>query len=198
MENKKIIIIFAVIIVVLAAAIGASLLNQTSAKQPTEIKITSDSEQYKGGEFSIQLTDLNKTPISKEMVNITVTDSKNEAVVDEAVKTNSSGEAKIDLDLDEGTYNVTVSYLGNENYTGNNTTQKLTIKQEVAETVPEASQTSDSNSNYVEEEIDYNSPDSEYYRWDTDGSYHKKQEGGNYIYSQDPYTGEWSYWANKS
>ena len=46
--------------------------------------------------------------------------------------------------------------------------------------------------------VDYNSPDSNYYKWDTDGSYHKKEEGVNYIYAQDAVTGEWSYWADKS
>ena len=45
--------------------------------------------------------------------------------------------------------------------------------------------------------VDYNSPDSNYYKWDTDGSYHKKEEGVNYIYAQDAVTGEWSYWADK-
>ena len=49
-----------------------------------------------------------------------------------------------------------------------------------------------------DEEVDYNSPDSKYYRWDTDGSYHEKEEGGNYVYAPDAITGEWSYWANKT
>ena len=94
--------------------------------------------------------------------------------------------------MEKGNYVVNVTYGGNENYTGNNTTQKLKIKEEVVEVT-------ETNSYYSEpEQIDYNSPDSEYYRWDTDGSYHKKQEGVNYIYAQDAYTGEWSYWADKS
>lgn len=37
------------------------------------------------------------------------------------------------LDLKKGKYTVNVTYGGNENYTGNNTTQKLTIKEEVVE-----------------------------------------------------------------
>ena len=73
---------------------------------------------------------MNKTPISKEVVNITVTNSKGKVVVDDVVKTDSKGKAKLDLDLKKGKYNVTVSYGGNENYTGNTTTQKLTIKEE--------------------------------------------------------------------
>ena len=130
MENKNIIIILIVIIVILAAAIGFTMFNPMHAKEPTKIKITSDKEQNEGGELSIQLTDLNKTPISKEVVNITVTNSKGKVVVDDVVKTDSKGKAKLDLDLKKGKYNVTVSYGGNENYTGNTTTQKLTIKEE--------------------------------------------------------------------
>jgi ABC-type Na+ efflux pump permease subunit len=130
MENKNIIIILIVIIVILAAAIGFTMFNPMHAKEPTKVKITSDKEQYEGGELSIQLTDLNKTPISKEVVNITITNSKGKVVVDDVVKTNSKGKAKLDLDLKKGKYNVTVTYGGNENYTGNNTTQKLTIKEE--------------------------------------------------------------------
>ena len=138
MENKNIIIILIVIIVILAAAIGFLLLNPTVAKEPTKIKITSDKEQYEGGELKIQLTDMNKTPLSKEIVNITVTNSKGKAVVDDVVKTDSKGKAKLDLDLKKGKYKVNVTYGGNENYTGNNTTQKLTIKEEVKETVSES------------------------------------------------------------
>ena len=129
MENKNIIIILLVIIVILAAVIGFMLLNPTVAKEPTKIKITSDKEQYEGGKLSITLTDLNNTPLSKEIVNITITNKKGKVVVDDVVKTNSKGKAKLDLNLKKGKYKVNVSYGGNENYTGNNTTQKLTIKE---------------------------------------------------------------------
>ena len=141
MENKNIIIILIVIIVILAAAIGFAMFNPMHAKEPTKIKITSDKEQYEGGELSITLTDLNKTPLSKEVVNITITNSKGKVVVDDVVKTNSKGKAKLDLDLKKGKYNVTVTYGGNENYTGNNTTQKLTIKEEVVKAEPASSST---------------------------------------------------------
>ena len=154
MENKNIIIILVVIIIVLAAAIGFAMFNPMHAKEPTKIKITSDKEQYEGGELSIQLTDLNKTPISKEVVNITITNSKGKVVVDDVVKTNSKGKAKLDLDLKKGKYNVTVTYGGNENYTGNNTTQKLTIKEEVVKAEPASSSTT-SNTQVVMGEDGY-------------------------------------------
>ena len=144
MENKNIIIILIVIIVILAAAIGFTMFNPMHAKEPTKVKITSDKEQYEGGELSIQLTDLNKTPLSKEVVNITITNSKGKVVFDNVEKTDSKGKAKIDLDLKKGKYNVTVTYGGNENFTGNNTTQKLTIKEE--EKVTQTEEVSNANS----------------------------------------------------
>ena len=139
MENRNIIIILIVMIVLLAAAIGFTMMNPMHAKEPTKIKITSDKEQDEGGKLSVQLTDLNKTPLSKEIVNVTITNSKGKVVVDDVVKTNSKGKASLNLDLKKGKYNVTVSYGGNENYTGNNTTQKLTIKEKVVEATVEQS-----------------------------------------------------------
>lgn len=154
MENKNIIIILIVIIIILIAAIGVMFLQTSNAKEPTKIKITSDKEQYEGGELSVQLTDLNKTPLSKEIVNITIKNSKGKVVVDDVVKTNSKGKAKIDLDLKKGKYNVTVSYGGNENYTGNNTTQKLTIKEEVVAQTSVSSTNSNGGNNYDSPEVD--------------------------------------------
>lgn len=131
MENKNIIIILLVIIVILVAVIGFIILNPTTAKEPVKIKITSDKEQYENDDaLSIQLTDQNKTPIAKEIVNITITNKKGKVVCDDVVKTNSKGKAKLDLDLKKGKYSVNVTYGGNENYTANSTAQKLTIKEE--------------------------------------------------------------------
>lgn len=146
MENKNIIIILIAIIVVLGVVAGAMFLQTGHAKEPTKVKITSDKSQYKGGELSIKLTGLNKTPISKEIVNIKITNKKGKVVVDDVVKTDSKGNAKLDLDLKKGEYKVNVTYGGNENYTGNNTTQKLTIKEKVKKTVSESNYDSSSNS----------------------------------------------------
>ena len=145
MENRTIIIILVAVIIVLAAVLGIMLLHP-NAKEPCKILITSDKVQYEGGEISFVLADLNKTPISKEIVNITITNSKGKVVYDQVVKTNSKGKAKLDLNLKKGIYKVVVAYGGNENYTGNNTTQKLIIKEEVVEVEPVSS----SSGNYLE------------------------------------------------
>ena len=159
MENRNIIIILIVIIVVLAAAIGVMLLNPDIGKEQTKIKITSDKEQLEGGELNIKLTDLNKTPASKQTVNIKITDNKGKVVVDEVVKTNSKGKAKLDLDLKKGKYKVNVTYDGNENYTGCNATQKLKIKKAYTEVTSSQSGGSSSSSQNSEREEYQITPD---------------------------------------
>ena len=150
MENKNIIIILVVAIIVLAAIVGVMFLHPTNAKEPTKIKITSNKTLTEGDNLSIKLTDSNSTAISNETVKITIVDKKGKAVVNETVKTNSKGKAKLDLDLKKGKYNVTVTYGGNDNFTGSNATQKLIIKEKVvqAEITSTSSTTSNDDSNY--------------------------------------------------
>ena len=169
MENRNIIIILVVVIVVLAAVIGFMLLNPShNAKEQTKIKITSDKEQYKGGTLKLQLTDLNKTPLSKEIVNVTVTDKKGKVVVDNVVKTDSKGKANLDLKLKKGNYKVNVTYGGNENYTGCNITQKLKIKEKVVK----AQETSSSSNGGSSEPSDW---------YDSKGTHHFYENGQEYV-----------------
>ena len=140
MENKHIIAILLIIIAVLAVAIGVVLLNPGVQKNPSIVKITSDNKLTEGKDLSIKLTDLSENPISKEIVNITITDKNGKVVVDDVVKTDSKGKAKLGLDLKKGKYDVVIFYGGNENYAGDNDTQKLTVKEK------EATQTSSSQS----------------------------------------------------
>jgi ABC-type Na+ efflux pump permease subunit len=145
MENKHIIIILVAIIAILAVAIGFVLLNPTTAKDPTVVKITSDNKQSEGGELSIKLTDLSENPISNEIVNVKITDKNGKVVVDDVVKTNGKGNGKLNLDLKKGKYSVSVSYGGNDNHTGDNATQKLTIKAKQATQTESSSSSSQSS-----------------------------------------------------
>lgn len=163
MENKNIIIILVIVIIILAAAIGVVLFNQATAKDPAVLKITSDNKLDKGKDLSVKLTDTGNRPIQGEIVNVKITDSKGKSVVDDVVKTNSKGIAKLSLDLDEGKYDVNVTYEGNDNFTGTNDTQKLTIKEEEVaqvESTPSQSQPkayaykSDGTPMYSQAEVD--------------------------------------------
>ena len=192
MESKNIIIILIVIIVILAAAIGFMVLKPMHAKEPTKIKVDSNKTLYEGDNLSVKLTDLNKTPLSKQKVNITVKDSKGKVVANKTVKTNSKGKAKLDLNLKKGKYDVSVSYGGNENYTGNNTTQQLTIKEKVAQAqLVSSNSKSSSGSEYdINNLPPTNDPYPETKRYFID-EYHVKQEySDGYMRTVDVRTGE--------
>ena len=139
MKSKNILILLLIVVAIFAFSTGVALSNPFDSKEATKVKITSDKSQYEGGKLTVKLTDLNNTPISKEKLNITIIDKKGKVVVNKTVKTNSKGNAKLDLDLKEGKYKVNVTYAGNENYTGNNATQNLTIEEEVVEEAVESS-----------------------------------------------------------
>ena len=164
MEFKNIVVILVVIIIILAAAIGFMALKPMHAKEPTKIKITSNKTLNEGDNMSVKLTDLNKTPLSKENVNI------------------------VDLKLKKGKYNVTVSYVGNENYTGNNTTQELTIKEKVVKAETSSSNTQDSSSSssspresdgYWETSID--APFEYHTEYDSRGGFRQYDRAGNLV-----------------
>ena len=190
MENKHIIIILLVIIVVLAVAIGFVLLNPAHSKEPTKVKVTSDKEQYEGGKLSIELTDLNRTPLSKEVVNITITDKKGKVVVDDVVKTNSKGKAKLDFNLKKGKYTVNVTYGGNENYTGNSTTQNLKTKEAATKTISSNSQSSSGTKYDINNLPPSNDPYPETNRYFIDENHVKQEYQDGYMRTVDVRTGE--------
>ena len=184
MESKNIIIILVVIIVILAAAVGFMVVKPMHAKEPTKIKVTSNKTLNEGDNLSVKLTDLNKTPLSKENLNITVKDSTGKVVANKTVQTNDKGNAKMDLNLKKGNYDVTVSYGGNENYTGNNTTQKLTVKEKekVAESQPTHS--SDTYVERTEGNLKYGYKDGRYGFWTPTGNF--IEDKSRAISGQDP------------
>ena len=114
-------------------------MQPSNAKEATKIKVTSNKTLTEGDDISVQLTDSNKTPLSKQNVKVTVKNGKGKVVLNKTVKTNSKGKAKIDSNLKKGKYKVNVTYDGNDNYSESNATQKLTIKEEVKETASESS-----------------------------------------------------------
>ena len=176
MENKNIIIILVVIIIILAAVIGFMVLKPMHAKEPTTIKITSNDTLDEGKDLTLKLADLNKTPLSNQKVNITIKNSNGKVVANKTVETNDNGNAKMDLNLKKGKYAVLVAYGGNENYTGNNTTQKLTIKEEEKVAEMQYSSASTSGATYVERtegNLKYGYKDGRYGFWTPTGMFHE-------------------------
>ena len=87
------------------------------------------------------------------------------------VKTNSKGKAKLDLKLKKGNYKVNVSYGGNENYTGNNTTQKLKIKEKEKVVEQQSSTQSDTYVERTEGNLVYGYKDGRYGFWTPSGNF---------------------------
>ena len=131
METKKLTIICIAIIAIVLIVVGAVVYTSMNAQQDSKIKIASNKTLYEGGTLKVTLTDLNKTPIENGTINITIKDKNGKEKVKKSIKTNSKGVAKLKLDLKKGKYDVNATFGGDDNYIGNSTSQKLTIKEEV-------------------------------------------------------------------
>ncbi len=135
MEDKNIIIILVAVIIILAVAVGVMYFQSMNVPEQSIVKITSDNALYEGNDLSVELSDLNKTPISDADIDIVIKDKDGDIVVNGMVKTDSKGKAKLNLDLSKGKYDVEAMFNGNDNFTLSNATQKLTIEEVKTETV---------------------------------------------------------------
>lgn len=135
MEDKNIIIILVAVIIILAVAVGVMYFQSMNVSEQSIVKITSDNALYEGNDLSVELSDLNKTPISDADIDIVIKDKDGDIVVNGMVKTDSKGKAKLNLDLSKGKYDVEAMFNGNDNFTLSNATQKLTIEEVKTETV---------------------------------------------------------------
>ena len=129
MEDKNIIIILVAVIIILAVAVGVMYFQSMNVSEQSIVKITSDNALYEGNDLSVELSDLNKTPISDADIDIVIKDKDGDIVVNGMVKTDSKGKAKLNLDLSKGKYDVEAIFNGNDNFTLSNATQKLTIEE---------------------------------------------------------------------
>ena len=144
MDRDKIIIL-ALIVVIAALLVGmAFTMMPNMTKQDTKLKFKSNSSLTKGDSLKIKLTDANGTAIANQTLNVTIKDKKG-ASDNHSVVTNAKGVGTLKLDKSAGKYNITISYGGNDNYTGCNATQKITIKEKVVEAQPLSSSSSSSN-----------------------------------------------------
>lgn len=199
MENRNIIIIMLVIIVILAAAIGFVLFNSVFAKDPSVVKITSDKKMNEGGDLSIKLTDLSDNPIDKEVVNVTITDKKGDVVVDNVVKTNANGKAKLKIDLKKGKYDVTVTFAGNSKYQGDNATQKLTIEEKEVEEAESSSSSSSSQPSAYAYKSDgtpmYSQAEVDQYMYNKYGSVNYHLQDNGYVNLDEPGFDDAGHWV---
>ena len=190
MENKEKIIIVALIIVIVALLVGIFAAMPHTAKKDTKLIFKSNSTLTEGGSIKIKLTDANGTAIANQTVNITITD-KSKSSDYHSVVTDSKGIGTLKIDKDPGKYNVTVSYNGNDNFTGCNATKKIKIEKKVIE------ETNQNQNEYVGDDSSSSSSSNENYRPDVDsggitretadkfGYEYTTDHGGHYIGKND-------------
>ena len=141
MENKKIIIILIVIIAVMGLA--AVMLSSSMNKMDSNLAITHKSINV-GDSVSAKLSDSNGNPISDQMVKMKLTD-KNGKTIDNDVKTNSKGRAKLKVD-NEGVYAVECKFNGNDKYSATSVDANISVVKAKTKLVDD-NQTSSSKSN---------------------------------------------------
>lgn len=167
MDYNKIIIALVIVLIVIVAA-GLLLLNPGHAKSDSRVVVSSNSALYDGDNFTVRLTDLNNTPIANQTVNVTIIDA-NGGKNPQVVTTDANGYGSLQLKgLTPGEYTFNITYGGNENYTGCNFTQMITIEK------PATS----SNSNAVS-----SSQSSDWV--DSNGVPHFYEDGKEYVGSRD-------------
>ena len=128
MEKNHKIIIVGLVIVIIALVVVLATIIQAPTKENVKLTIENKKTIEKGGSIKIKLTDGNGTPIKDQTVNISITDKKGTTDY-HSIVTNEKGVGKLKLDKSPGKYAVNCTYGGNENYTGDNATQKLKIKE---------------------------------------------------------------------
>lgn len=190
MENKAIIAILLLVIVILVVGLCAMLFSPFHGPEDSVISIESKNALYSGDNLSVLLTAFDKTPISNEFVNVIICDSSGKLVVNETVKTDSKGSARLELDIGSGKYDVDVSFEGNENYTANKTSQKLEIKEVQTQEVSNAqyssiSSSSSSSSGPAVDSSGITREEAEEYGWT-----YTPEHGGHYIGSHDAWDEE--------
>ena len=87
MEDKNIIIILVAVIIILAVAVGVMYFQSMNVSEQSIVKITSDNALYEGNDLSVELSDLNKTPISDADIDIVIKDKDGSWKVKPVMKT---------------------------------------------------------------------------------------------------------------
>ena len=171
MDNNKIIIIV-LIAVIAALLVGIFAMMPNTSKQDTNLTFMNNDTIDEGDSIKIKLTDANGTAIANQTVNVTVTDKNNTSDY-HSVVTDGDGVGKLKLDKGSGKYNVTISYGGNDNFTGCNATQKLTVKEKekTVEAEPVSSSSRDTYVERTEGNLVYGYKDGRYGFWTPSGNF---------------------------
>lgn len=156
MERNNIIIIALIAIIIALLVVGAVTIMPDLNKHDTKLIFKNNSTITEGDSIKIKLTDDNGTALVNQAVNVTITD-ENKSSDYHSVVTDEKGVGTLEIDKSAGNYSIMVMYGGNENYSGCNATQKITIEEEVVEepVIQQTQSSSSSNNNglHYDEEV---------------------------------------------
>lgn len=119
-------ILLGLVVVIIALLVGFGTSMFASAKEDVKVTMMNNDTIYEGDCIEVRLTDVNGTPITAELVKITITD-ENGVTDSHTIRTNEMGAGKLALNKSSGKYTVNFTFEGNENYTGKNISKKITI-----------------------------------------------------------------------
>lgn len=115
MDNNKIIIILLIIIIAILAIGISFMVFQNFGKEECKLKIVCNDSMQDGDTLKIQLTDLNKSAIANETLNVQLI--KGNETKEFNITTNKNGIATLKLNnLSEGKYVINASFNGNDKY----------------------------------------------------------------------------------
>lgn len=134
--NKNIII--AILVVIIIAAGAAIMFGQSSAKTDTQIKFLNNDSVQNGEQVTFQLKDASGNPIAGQNVSLTYNTNETYSVV-----TDNDGKGYLFISGEnDGKYEITANYAGNDKYNG--CSAKTTIN--ITSDAPDDAATQTSNS----------------------------------------------------
>lgn len=183
--DKKILEI--IVLIVAVAVIVTLFLSFGVSKEDTKINMMNDYSLNENSSIEIKLTDLNKTPISNQIIYIKIINE--EGNVDEySVETNYNGDGKLELNkISPGNYTVNCTYEGNDKYNPSNLSMKITIVEDVPEeysgqnthAASSGSSSSSESDGYWETSID--APFEYHTEYDSNGGFRQYDREGNLV-----------------
>jgi hypothetical protein len=173
MEKNEIVILALIVVVIALLVVMASMAAEKNApKHYTMLTFESNSTLTEGDLLEIKLENTNKTGLANQTVNVTMVKNSN-STDHQYILTDDNGTGTLRMDNGSGTYNITISYGGNDEYRQCNSTKTIMIKEKV---VKSQSKSSSNATNRT-------SPQGKYGFWTSLGNYidEKSDSLGNYI-----------------
>ena len=127
MDKKELIIIG--IVAVIFIVVAGVILSPTTGAKDTELKMLNNGTLGENGTIYIKLTDAQKQSLADKPITVKITDKNGKEVLSKTVKTHVTGVAIVKLaKMSPGSYEVKVSYDGDNNYTASSLKEKINVK----------------------------------------------------------------------